>query len=114
MIDAGDGEAVERDVAIERLVLRVHVLDGLEVVQMLWIDIGDDADLGRQADEGAVALVGLDDHPLALAEARVRAPSVDDATGDDRRDRVPAFSKMVEMSDVVVVLPWVPVTEIVE
>ena len=45
MVDAGDGQAVEGDVAEEGLELAVHVLDGLEVVEMLRIDVGDDADL---------------------------------------------------------------------
>ena len=66
----------------------------LEVVEVLGIDVGDDADLGRQPDEGAVALVGLDDHPLALAEPRVRAPGVDDAAGDDGRVQ-PGFGEDV-------------------
>ena len=45
MIDAGDGEAVEGDVAEEGLELAVHVVDGLEVVEVLGVDVGDDADL---------------------------------------------------------------------
>ena len=49
MIDAGHAQAVERDVAIEGLELAVHVLDRLEVVEVLRIDVGDDADLARQA-----------------------------------------------------------------
>ena len=85
MVDAGDGEAVEGNVAEEGLELAMHVLDRLEVVEVLGIDVGDDADLRRQAHEGAVGLVGLDDHPLALAEARVGAPVLDDAAGDDGR-----------------------------
>ena len=85
MIDAGDGEAIEGNVAEEGLELAMHVLDRLEVVEVLGVDVGDDADLRRQAHEGAVALVGLDDHPLALAEARVGAPVLDDAAGDHRR-----------------------------
>ena len=74
MVDAGHGEAVEGDVAEEGLELAVHVLDRSEVVEVLGVDVGDDADLRRHLDEGAVALVGLDDHPLALAEAGVGAP----------------------------------------
>jgi hypothetical protein len=85
MIDARHAQAVERDVAIERLELAVHVLDRLEVVEVLRIDVGDDADLARQAREGAVRFVGLDDHPLSRADTGVRAPGVDDAAGDDRR-----------------------------
>ena len=49
MIDAGDGEAVEGNVAEERLELAVHVLDRLEVVEVLGIDVGDDADLRSAA-----------------------------------------------------------------
>src|SRR5439155_21500489 len=37
MVDAGDGETVEGDVAKEGLELMVHVLDGLEVVEMLRV-----------------------------------------------------------------------------
>ena len=50
---------------------------------MLRIDVGDDANLRGHLDEGAVGLVGLHDHPLAVTEPRVRAPFVDDAAGDD-------------------------------
>ena len=49
MIDAGDGEAIEGNVAEEGLELAVHVLDRLEVVEVLGVDVGDDADLRRQA-----------------------------------------------------------------
>ena len=53
------------------------------VVEMLGIDIGDDGDVGRQLDEGAVALVGLDHHPLAVAQPGIGAIGVDDAAIDD-------------------------------
>src|SRR5256885_4261252 len=36
-----------------------------EMIEMLRIDIGDDGDVGRQLQEGAVALVGLHHHPVA-------------------------------------------------
>ena len=85
MVDAGDGEPIEGNVAEEGLELAVHVLDGLEVVEMLGVDVGDDADLGRDLDEGAVGFVGLHDHPRAFAAPRVGAPVVDDAAGDDGR-----------------------------
>ena len=85
MVDAGHAQSVERDIAEEDLELAMHVLDGLEVVEMLGVDVGDDADLARNLDEGAVGFVGLHDHPLAVAEARVRSPLVDDAAGDHRR-----------------------------
>ena len=87
MIDAGDGEAVEGNVAEERFELAMEILERLEVVEVLGIDVGDaDIPISRpQAHEGAVALVGLDDHPLALAETGVGAPVLDDAAGNDRR-----------------------------
>ena len=55
------------------------------MIEMLGIDIGDDRDVGRQFQEGAVALVGLDHHPVALPAPRVGAVGVDDAAVDDRR-----------------------------
>ena len=67
---------------------------------------------GRELDEGAVGLVGLDDHPLALAEARIGAPGVDDAAGDHRRIEAGVLRDRSAISEVVVVLPCVPVTEI--
>ena len=63
----------------------MHGLDRAEVIEMLGVDVGDDTDLGRQADEGIVALVGFHYHPFALAEARIRAPGIDDTAGDDGR-----------------------------
>jgi hypothetical protein len=61
----------------------VHVVDCLEVVEVLRVDIGDDTDLRRELDEGAVRLVGLHDHPRSPAKSGVRAPIVDDAASDD-------------------------------
>ena len=50
---------------------------------MIGIDIGDDGDGRRQAQERAVAFVGLDHHPFARAEPRIGAIGVDDAAIDD-------------------------------
>ena len=83
MIEAHHGEAVERQVldeGEERLLDRV---EGLEMVEMLGIDVGDDGDVGGQLEEGAVAFVGLDHHPVAAAAPRVGAVGVDDAAVDD-------------------------------
>ena len=62
-----------------------QVLDAAPVLHVLGVDVGDDGDGGGQAVEGAVALVGLDHHPLALPHAGVGAVGVDDAAVDDRR-----------------------------
>ena len=52
---------------------------------MIGIDIGDDRDSGRQAQERAVAFIGFHDHPFAGAKPRIGAVGVDDAAIDDGR-----------------------------
>ncbi len=67
MVDADGGEAVEGDVLDE---VAEGLLDRVEVavvVEVLGVDVGDHGDGGAQAQEGAVALVGLDHDPVALA-----------------------------------------------
>ena len=85
MIGAHHGKAVERQVLDEMPEGILHGLEGLEVIEMLGIDIGDDRDIGRQLQERAVALVGLHHHPVAGAETRVGAIGVDDAAVDHGR-----------------------------
>src|SRR5205823_9272729 len=82
MVDAQHREAVERDVADETV---EGLLQGGKVavkIEVLWVDVGDNRDCRGQSGEGTVAFVGLDDHPVAFAEARVGAVSVDDAAVD--------------------------------
>ena len=55
------------------------------MIEMLGIDVGHDRDVGGQLQERAVALVGLDHHPVAAAEPRIGAVGVDDAAVDDGR-----------------------------
>ena len=83
MIGAHHRKAVERHVLHKRAECVLHGVEGLEVIEMLGIDIGDDGDIGRQLQESAVALVGFHHHPLAGAEPRVGAVGVDDAAVDD-------------------------------
>ena len=85
MIEAHDREAVERQVSDQRQERLLDRVESLEVVEMLGIDVGDDGDVGGQLQERAVALVGLDHHPVAVAEPRVGAVGVDDAAVDDGR-----------------------------
>ena len=69
MIDAQQGRAVERHVLDE---LDERVLDRVEaaiMIEMLGIDIGDDRDRAVEPQEAAVALVGLDHHPVGLRRA---------------------------------------------
>ena len=85
MVDAHHGKTVERHVLDEIAERLLHRLEGLEVVEMLGIDIGDDGDVGRQFQERAVALVGFHHHPVAGAEPRIGAVGVDDAAIDHGR-----------------------------
>jgi len=54
------------------------------VVEVLGIDVGDDGDRRRQLEKAPVALVGLGDEEVPLAEARV-APQRVDLAADDHR-----------------------------
>ena len=83
MVGAHHRKAVERHVLDEGLERRLHGVEGLEMVEMLGIDIGHDGDVGRQLEEGAVGFVGLDHHPVAGAEPRIGAIGIDDAAIDD-------------------------------
>ena len=85
MIGAHHGEAVERHVGDEIDEGLLHGGEGLEVIEVLGVDIGDDGDVGRQLEEGAVGFVGLDHHPVAGAEPRIGAVGVDDAAVDHGR-----------------------------
>ena len=85
MIGAHDREAVERNVLDEIAEGVLHRFVGVEMVEMLGIDIGDDDDVGRQLDEGAVGFVGLHHHPVAFAEMGIGAVGVDDAAVDHGR-----------------------------
>ncbi len=88
VVDAQHGEAVERDVADELVVAGGHRLGAAPVVQVLGVHVGDHGDGGGQAQEAAVALVGLHHHPVALAQPGVGAVGVDDAAVDHGRVHV--------------------------
>ena len=82
MVGAHHGEAVERHVLDESAKRLLHRVEGLEMIEMLRVDVGDDGDVGRKLQEGAVGFVGLDHHPVAGAEPRIGAVGVDDAAVD--------------------------------
>mmetsp|Transcript_29190 Transcript_29190/g.56407 ORF Transcript_29190/g.56407 Transcript_29190/m.56407 type:complete len:504 (-) Transcript_29190:2619-4130(-) len=85
IIGAAHGHAVKRDVGDEIEEPLVQRRFGPPMLHMFGIDIGHDGDGGGQTVESAVALVRLNDHPLALALAGVGAVGVDDATVHHRR-----------------------------
>ena len=93
MIGAHHREAVERDVLDEIVEGVLHRFVGVEVVEVLGIDIGDDGDVGRQLEEGAVGLVGLHHHPVAGTEPGIGAVGVDDAAVDDGRVEIAAVEQ---------------------
>ena len=84
MVEAHDGEAIEGQILHQGAEGLLHGVEGLEVIEMLGVDIGDDGDVGGQLQEGAVAFIRLHHHPLALAKAGIGAIGVDDAAIDDR------------------------------
>ena len=96
----GDGVCVLEKCRLDRVVRPV-------VVEVLGVDVRDDGDGRRQLQETTVALVGLRDEEVSLAQARVGAEGVDLASDDDRGSS-PAARRMVATSEVVVVLPWEP------
>ena len=83
VVDAQHGKPIERNVSDELVVPRDHFFLGAPVIQMFWIHVRHDGDDRRQSQKTAIAFVGLDDHPLTLAQAGVGAVGVDDAAIDD-------------------------------
>ncbi len=73
MVEAHHREPVEGHVLDEGAECLLDGVVGLEMVEMLGIDVGDDRDIGRKLEEGAVRFVGFDHHELARAHARVGA-----------------------------------------
>jgi hypothetical protein len=85
----------------------LELLERAVVVEVLGVDVGDDRDGGREAQEAAVALVGLGHEEIALAEARVE-PSAPSCRRRPRWGRGPRPQSTVATSEVVVVLPCEP------
>ena len=83
MVDAHRCKAIEGDVRDECREGFAYGIECAVEIEMLGIDIRDHGDGRREFDEGAVGLIGLDDHPLAFAQPRVGAVGVDDAAVDD-------------------------------
>ena len=76
---------------------------------MVGFDVGQDRAVQRQLEVRAVALVGLDDEPVAVGPLRAGA-DVGDVAADDEARPQPAWARISISIDVVVVLPWVPAT----
>jgi len=79
MVGAHHREAIEGNILNEGLEGGLHRIEGLEVIEVLGIHIGDDGDVGPAASGRCRRFVRLDHHPVAGAEARIGAIGVDDA-----------------------------------
>ena len=85
MVDAQHRRAIKRHVFNKFDEAILHPLERAIVVEVLRIDIGHHRNRAVQPQERAIALIRLDDHPVAGAEAGVRAIGIDDAAVDHRR-----------------------------
>ena len=93
MIEAHHREAIKGQILDEAPEGILDRIEGLEMIEMLGIDIGDDRDIGRQLQESAVAFVGFDHHPIAGAKPRIGAIGVDDPAIDDGRIEFAGFEQ---------------------
>ena len=93
MVDAHHAEPVKRHILHELRKRPAYFIECAVMVEMFGVDIGDDGNFGRQFQEGAVALVGLHHHPVALAHARIGAIGVDDAAIDNGRVEPAGFEQ---------------------
>ena len=110
MVDAQHRGAPERHAVAERRERVLERLVAAVVVEVLGVDVGDHRDHGREAQERAVALVGLGDEQRARAEARAcgARPAASTRPPTTAVGSSPAASSTCATSEVVVVLPWLP------
>ena len=85
IIGAADRQAIKRNVGDEIEKALMQGLFGTPMLHMFGVDIGDNRDGRGQPVEGAVALIGLDHHPLALPHPRVGPIGMDDPAIDHGR-----------------------------
>ena len=84
VVEAEDGCAVERDLIDELGEGGFDFIDPAGVVvEVLAVDVGDDGEDGRELQERAIALVGLDHEELAGPETGVAAAHGADASADN-------------------------------
>ncbi len=85
MVEAHDRETIEGNVFDERAKRFLDRREGSEMIEVFGIDIGDDRYISRKLEESAIAFVGLDHHPIAVAKPRIGSVGVDDAAIDNGR-----------------------------
>ncbi len=85
MIGAHHREAVERHILDKRAKRVLHRIEGLKMIEVLRVNIGNDGDICRELEKGAVGFISLDHHPVAGAQPGVGTVGVDDAAIDHGR-----------------------------
>ena len=55
------------------------------MVEMFWVDVGDDRKRAVKPQEAAIAFIGFNHHPVTCPKARVGTIAIDDPAVDDRR-----------------------------
>jgi phospho-N-acetylmuramoyl-pentapeptide-transferase len=73
LVGAQHTKAIERQLCDELVERRLEVLEIAIMVEMLRVDIGHHCNGGGYADEGAIALIGLKDYPVAAQNPRSRS-----------------------------------------
>ena len=88
IVGAAHGHPVKRNVGhkIKEPLMQRRL--GAPMFHVFGVNVGHDRDCRRQAVEGAVAFICLDDHPFALPHARVGPVGVDDATVHNGRVKI--------------------------
>ena len=109
-IEAGAGRDDEAPGGLrEPLEGRPQLGDRAPVGVVVHLEVGDDRDLGPQPQEARVALVGLGDHPLPRAPARV-AEAPGSSPPMKKAGSAPLARSAQAAIAAVVVFPWVPAT----
>src|SRR5215475_13681539 len=73
VVQTYDHRAIERDLVDELREARANLFDPRIEIEVFEIDVRDDGDGRRKFEEALVALVGFDDHKIAVAQFGVAA-----------------------------------------
>ena len=84
VIETDNAEPIKRRIFNKRVESIAEFFKPAPMVEMFRIDIGDNRDSRRQANERAVRLVRFDHHPVAFANPRIGTISINNAAIDNR------------------------------
>ena len=83
MIDAHDREAIEGNIGNEIKEAGTDIVETAVMIEMFGVDIRNYRYGRRQVTERSITFIRLDNHPVPLPQARIRAIGIDDAAIDD-------------------------------